>query len=444
MKWQGERPEEPLRGRRFAAPLVVALTALAYLLSPVRIAMDSHYTLLLSERIGRHGSFALDPHFERPERHWPGAPVGTNLPYQVYRHDGHIRYFYPPGAAVLSVPFTLALNAAGLSSADVRKGYAQEREERMQGIVAALVTALAVGLLFRMALRWLDPGRAAALALMTAFGTSLWSAASRVVWSHTWAVCLLAAALAHVATQHRDGGRLRPVLLGTLMSWMYFARPTMALSIVALGLWVLLREPRRVPALIATGAAWLALFVAFAKATSAGWLPPYYLQSGAFEALRIPGGLAGLLASPGRGLLIYSPILLVPPWLLARNWRAVPDRTLATLAAGTVTAQIVLLAAWPMWWGGLAFGPRMLTDLIPWFALLGALGWAAARTRGTRSVPLCALAGLLLLVSVTMHGTAAFSRAPWAWSIAPANIDEHPERLWDWRDPPFLRIGRME
>ena len=443
---QREETEKPVRRR--ASPLwlagIIGLTALVYLFSPVRITMDSHYTLLLSERIWRHGSFALDPHFAHPERHWPGAPVdATNLPYQVYRHDGHVRYFYPPGASVLSVPFVAALNLAGISSTDTRRGYAQDREERMQGMIAGLVTALTAGLLFLLAARWLDPPRAAALALAAAFGTSLWSAASRAVWSHTWAVFLLAAALVHLARATREGGRLRPVLLGTLMSWMYFARPTMSLSIVAIGLWVLLQEPRRVPALAATGLAWLALFVAFAKSTSAGWLPPYYLQSGAFDPGRLPAGLAGLLVSPARGLLVYSPVLLVVAWLLVRHRPAGPERLPAAVGAGLVGAQILLLSAWPMWWGGLAFGPRMLTDLVPWFVLLGALGWRAARDRG-RSFGRFggAVAAILLAASVFQHGLAAWSRSPWAWSVTPDNVDQHPARLWDWSDAPFLRPFR--
>src|SRR6185295_5131919 len=44
----------------------------------------------------------------------------------------------------------------------------------------------------------------------------------------------------------------------------------------------------------------------------------------------------------------------------------------------------------------------------------------------------------LLLASVVINGLGATSQATWRWNTRPVNIDDHPERNWDWRQPQFL------
>jgi hypothetical protein len=38
-----------------------------------------------------------------------------------------------------------------------------------------------------------------------------------------------------------------------------------------------------------------------------------------------------------------------------------------------------------------------------------------------------------------MHAQGALDISGYAWNADPVSVDAHPERLWDWRDPPFLR-----
>jgi hypothetical protein len=40
--------------------------------------------------------------------------------------------------------------------------------------------------------------------------------------------------------------------------------------------------------------------------------------------------------------------------------------------------------------------------------------------------------------SLFINTVGATERATWLWNIRPLPIDEHPERLWDWRQPQFL------
>jgi hypothetical protein len=46
--------------------------------------------------------------------------------------------------------------------------------------------------------------------------------------------------------------------------------------------------------------------------------------------------------------------------------------------------------------------------------------------------------GALLFVSMFINGRGAMSHATWLWNSRPIGVDEHPERLWDWRQPQFM------
>src|SRR5205085_5056713 len=99
------------------------------------------------------------------------------------------------------------------------------------------------------------------------------------------------------------------------------------------------------------------------------------------------------------------------------------------LLCALVPYLLVLSMYW-CWWGGWSFGPRFWTDAIPLFAiLLGAsLDWARVRCRPA----FWALAAAIVF-SVAVQAIGAFCY-PSSWNSSPVNVDDHPERLWDWRD----------
>jgi hypothetical protein len=81
-------------------------------------------------------------------------------------------------------------------------------------------------------------------------------------------------------------------------------------------------------------------------------------------------GLYGLLLSPGKGLLVYAPVLLVPLVFGRTLWRRGPAEVVLVL--GITATYLVTYSRWYDWFGGLAWGPRFLVPLIaPWMALLG-------------------------------------------------------------------------
>jgi hypothetical protein len=144
--------------------------------------------------------------------------------------------------------------------------------------------------------------------------------------------------------------------------------------------------------------------------------------------------LAGNLISPARGLLIYTPVFLVAiVTMLRREWKM----PLAPWLAALVLLHWIVISAYTSsWWAGFCYGPRLFTDMTPIFALF-LIPFVARWEKlggGMRALFLvCALIGL------AMHLRGGWSTAVYEWSLQPVSVGEHPERVWDWIDPPFLR-----
>jgi hypothetical protein len=167
-------------------------------------------------------------------------------------------------------------------------------------------------------------------------------------------------------------------------------------------------------------------------------LAPYYMPGRIGVSGGLPGALAGNLVSPSRGLLVFSPVLLfsaVGVALEASTKRLNRlDRSLLVILG----LHWVAISAFPKWWGGWSYGPRFASDVLPYlvYFLIPVLAWL-----GQPRTP--AVVAVFFWVAVAasgfIHYRGASDRATFDWNAWPANVDADPSRVWDWRDPQFLR-----
>lgn len=429
------------------AALIFSCTLILFLASHVHQIADSRYSILLSQSLLHHHSFTLDAY------NWPPQPTRPQVGYNSYGDyyqlevvGAHIYYFFPPGTSLLSLPYVALLNACGISAANHDGTYNQRGETIIQASLAALLMAALAAIFFCMSRLLLPWGWSITVALGGALGTQVWSTASRALWSDTWGIFLLGLALVQLLADATGHARVRPVLLATTLAWLYFVRPTYAIPIVAITIYVWLYRRARVLPYALTGAVWAALLALYSVLHFSQPLPHYYsasrLHFGSFSS-----AFAGNLFSPGRGLLVYVPVLLFVLYLLVRYARELPYPRLVIMACVIIVAHLVVVAGFDPWWGGHSYGPRYTTGLVPWFVLLaicglkGMLNWQASqRAAGTfrtgHALPACGV--LLLALSVLINARGAMAHATWRWNVNPVNVDEQPARVWDWRDPQFL------
>ena len=437
--------QSPVRNGRATPDLVIAgfifvVAFLVFWVSPIHQVTDSTYSMLLSESLLKYRSFALD--------HYAISPAEVQAHTQLERVNDHIYYYAPAGGPVLSIPFVAVMNAFQLTAVNPDGTFKLRGEVKMQALLAGLLMAALASIFFFTARLLLSRTWSVFIALGATFGTQVWSTASRGLWSHTWEILLLGVVVWMLLAAETGKRKLRPMLLATLLAWTYFARPSAAVSILAVTAYVLLNHRRSFLLYALAGSFWALVLAVYSWIHFGHLLPRYYREQLVIDNPWI--SLTGSLVSPSRGLLIYVPVLLFVFYLLVRYWKEIVFKRLVWLALLVVLAHFIMLSSIKTWWGGACYGARLTTDLVPWFVLLGLLAIdAMLRSRATASVQPSTLkwrvplvAGfVLLLVSVFINARGATSDETrnwenWRWEARPAERDTGA--LWDWRYPQFL------
>ncbi len=114
--------------------------------------------------------------------------------------------------------------------------------------------------------------------------------------------------------------------------------------------------------------------------------------------------LPGLLISPGKGLVLFSPIVLLGLLSFGPFARRAPR--LALLVAVLAVEHVAFYARVPQWDGGTCWGPRYLDFIVPLLVLplAAGLAWLIApeRTRGVRLV-LGGFAGVVIALALVVQ-----------------------------------------
>lgn len=438
---------------RTVAAVIFLTSFLVFLLARVHPVSDSRYAMLFSQQLLWNHSFSVEPRaipeLQPPGSGAPASEPATNNPYQVIRVGERVYHWYPPGVAILSMPFVALANAFGVSAIDQNGIHDQRAENHIQRVLAPLLMAGLSVIIFFTSRLIIPFGWSVLVAVAAAFGTQVLSTASRVVWSQTWGILILGFVIWLIIRSEVTKARLRPVLLATCLSCLYFVRPTFGVAIVAITIYVLFYQRRIFLAFVLTGCIWLGAFIGYSHYLFREPLPAYY-HSFHWHLHLFRDGFPANLVSPSRGLFIFVPVLGFVIYLFMR-YRPWCKPRLVVMAATVAFVHLVLISGAHGWHGGHCYGPRLSTDLVPWFALLGMLAiktrleWrernpqrdSLFRRRTEWSVAL-----VLLLCSVVLNGIGATRYDTWWWNALPTNIDKDLNRVWDWRHPQFLGLSR--
>jgi hypothetical protein len=255
-------------------------------------------------------------------------------------------------------------------------------------LTASFCVSGAVVFFFLIATRLVAPAAGLATALF-AFGTTLMPVAAQALWMHGPATFWLCAALWLSLPRHSAVGRpaCRDVGAGLALGLAIFTRPTTVLFMLAAAGGLVLQQRWRRLALLLAGAAPLVLaLLGYNHWITGSTLSGGYGQEASEWNTSLGLGLAGLLIAPSRGLLVYSPALLLAGlglYALLRHPRllAHEERALVLAWSAGAFATLLLYAKWHAWAGGSSYGPRFLIETLPVFCLLFGFGVASLRTR---------------------------------------------------------------
>ncbi len=423
---------------------VFLLAVLVFLFAPVYQSLDSRYTLMVSQNLIEKGSFRLNT-IKGIEEAFPYYKAKGNFEFV----NDNLYYLFPNASSVLSVPYVAYLNRFGMYLINPDGSFNTDLEVRMQRGLASILMAALAAVFFNTARLWLPAGWSWLVALTAAFGTQIFSTVSRGLWSHCWGIFLLGIALYLVARRER-GFAVNPILLGTVLAWSYLVRPTFSVSIILISLYLLLRSRKLFIPYALTGLCWLGLFIGYSWYNYSKLLPTYF-AGGRLGADTFWTAFAGNLVSPSRGALVYSPFIVVVMLLVVRYHRSLAAPVLALIAGMSILLHLAAISTFPHWWAGHCYGPRLMSDTVPWIVLLGIFGIDAMRRslqgRQTKTAGFSAkferallslLAVVFISFSIFAHGVGAFRPEVHNWNLVPESIDLQPERLWYWKVPQLL------
>jgi hypothetical protein len=326
---------------RDLAILLFALPALVYLLSgPVFYGYDGEIMYRVSESLVlRHSIVVSDPiyHFAQP---YSPYGIGTSLALLPLVALGQFLLHDPRALVILYLPVVSALTVVALYAVLVELGVTRT---------------------------W-----AAGLSLIYAFGTLAWHY-SGVMFSEPLLALMLTLALFGLLRFKRTGDARWMLLAGGACGMAVLARDDSLFLVVPPFLAYAAVLSLRMRAGWMTRARDAVAFLAplaLAGLLALGYhLVRFGLGSGPYAndgigfAEPLLSGLYGLLLSPGVGLLVYVPVLVmafagfVP--LLQRR------RGPALVIAGLVLLRLLFFARWWDWAGGATWGPRYIVPLIP-------------------------------------------------------------------------------
>ncbi len=449
------------------------VTFIVHSASPISTSFDSRWTIPTAISLLDHGDTNLDEYSGLLEKDHDYSVECVNADGTIVRAalcpKGHSYNYYPVAVPLLAAPVVWALRSGPTRLREwlaltmipqKRAAFLSADFIKIPGEVEVLVASVFVGLttvvIFLIGRLTLPNPYSALLALIFAFATSAWSTASRALWQHGPSILMLSIAL-YVLLRADDNPRF--ITIAALpVSFAFLLRPTNALFVMAVTVYVAMRYRRYLRGYLLCGLLVGAAFVIYNEAIYGLVLPTYFSHPSPAEVAADPIGegrpagplavfprdagkvvvaLAGVLVSPSRGLLIYSPIFLFSiwgmVWALRTRWQA----PLSGYLIAVITANWLLLGAYfQNWMGGHSYGPRLLSDLTPFFIFfLIPVLLKAHEAAQWRRLPLATFI-VLLCVSVFIHSRGARSREVYEWNSTPAN---NLNRAWDWHDPQFLR-----
>jgi hypothetical protein len=378
------RPASP-----WAGPIGVFLGCLAVYLANGRAQaeVDCLAAPYAAWSLVRHGSLDLRPYPEM--RPCLGLHVQQNA-------DGSWVSQRPIGSTLAAFPFVAPV-------ALFREQPPEPNVMMYLGKLAGAFAAAGAAAVFFVLCRRFAPGACVPATVLFALGTCLWSVASQALWTHGPAVFWVCCALALLLPPGGEVSGRRALAAGLALGLAVLTRQTTVFFALASGAALLLGRHWRAAAALALGGAGPAALLLllnwshFGHPTLGGYAadnwhdaPPWWL------------GLGGLLVAPSRGLLVYSPALLLAPLGLGALRRLPGCRLM--LLAWTVAAAgtVVFYARWHDWRGGWCYGPRFLCEALPILCLLFALSYARLRVGWRRAAAgLVATSVLIHLAGVT-------------------------------------------
>ncbi len=312
-----------------------------------------------AQSILENGSIYLDEYLKRD------AIEYKNLFHIIQLPDGHFINKYPDGVSLLQVPFVaIARYVFGMDMTRIRDN------KRFQKVMAILIYLLLFWIFYRISLHFLDERIGAIVSFLFIWGSSIVGSNTLALWSHLFMI-LFASAVLWQIVRYEYGKGFNPYLMGIMLFLVFFVRPTGALFIISVFIYLLLkvRDLKVILKVALISFLLLLAFFGYNYLVYGSILEPYYMSGTEFLGYGLRNAYC-MMTSPSRGLLPFNPFLIVVLPAVVFVWKRLPREIAISLTVWIASLVLFIAFFWRIWWGGWAYGPRLLSELMPGFFIL--------------------------------------------------------------------------
>lgn len=325
---------------------------------------------------------------------------------------------YPVGAAIFALPFYL-VSAIGRMPGN--SWFTLELEK----FSASFIVLASVIIFYFTLLRFVSRSSALIISAIYALATSSFSVSSQALWQHGPSQLCLTAALYCLVRGSKEA--IWTSFAGFPAAFAVICRPTDALLVAPMGLYVLFHQTRQFPRFLLCAIPPILFQLVYNNHYFDNpFRTQFEVAQKDFWSTPVFEGLANIIISPSRGLFIYSPVLIFGIIGMILSWTKSGSLFLRYLSIGVI-ANILLYSKFFCWWAGYTYGPRLLADITPILCLF------LIETKLLLTKPFFKIA-FLILAAFSMAAHAIGSYADHMRWNADLMINTHPEAGWYWTD----------
>jgi hypothetical protein len=419
--------------KKFSLSLIIFIVVFAvYFNSKVITSTDSRWTIPTALSIIRNHNTNLDQYHNL---------IAFEQYYAIDSVNHHLYSSYSIGTTLMTIPFIYIIDIFYIKvhGVDIYKMEKSYHLLELELFIASFIVALAAVFIFLIAeLILKNYFQSLIITLIFAFCTAAWSTASRALWQHGPSMLVLSIVL-YILLKAKDKPAF-VILCALPLTFSYVIRPTDFIPVLFLSLFVFINYRKYFTRFLLTALVIAIPFFIYNLKIYGALLTPYYLGYDQGHSTNYLQSVFGNLFSPARGLFIFSPVLLfsiIGMWFKIKNGSF---KSLDFFLVFILVSHLLLFSMMRAWWAGWSFGPRYFTDVIPFFIyfLIAAFEWINTKSIKQKLVFRIILIPIIC-ISFYINYRGATHYSTFDWNSKPNNINEHPERLWQWSDLQFLR-----
>lgn len=343
--------------------------------------------------------------------------------------DGKIINKYFCGTALLQTPFFLAAKFSGSFASDY-SGYTK-RYVAFMHIGALFWLGFGLYCLRKFLLRYnATPVIATLICLLILFGTNLfYYVVAEPMMSHVYSFALICCFLLQSNKWMQEGKPLQFTSLAALLALIILVRPVNVLIV----LWLFveagsmsafisrIRETVKKPLTVVASVLLFAGILSIQPLIWKAQTGSYFIDAYGGEGFRFDSfHFFDFLLSYRKGLFVYVPLTLLALAGLIPFYKQHKMRAIYTVVFLVVV--IYVLSSWWMWYYGGSFGPRVMIEFLPVFALLLLLLFNALKSKFQR---ISVAAVTVLIVAFCQFQTLQYRYETIHWS------EMNKEKYWD-------------